>query len=457
MARLSLSLLGPFHTALDGEPIITFESNRVRALLAYLAVEAGRPHRRDTLAGLLWPDWPDTSARTNLRNALANLRKCISDQEATPPHLLITRETIQFNRASDHRLDVSAFRAAVEAEDAGTERLEEALALYRGPFLEGFAVEDSAAYEDWAQREREGLERLALSALERLASGYERRGEVGRAIESARRQVALAPWQESAHRQLMRLLALNGQRAAALAQYETCRRLLREELDVEPSAETRQLYERIRDGAVQPAPRAVLAEPSPALPRGTVTFLFTDIQGSTPLWERKPEAMKAAVARHHALLRQAIEANGGIVFKVVGDEFQAAFDLASHGLVAALAAQRALLAQEWGETGPLRVRMGLHTGPAEVAQEGGGRADYAVSHTLNRAARIMSAAHGGQILLSQETADLVRRELPPGVSLRDLGGHLVKGMAFPERFTQVVAPDLVQEFPPPGRRRRPSP
>ena len=184
------------------------------------------------------------------------------------------------------------------------------------------------------------------------------------------------------------------------------------------------------------------------LPSGTVTFLFTDIQGSTPLWEQKPGAMKTAVARHHALLRQAIESNGGIVFKIVGDEFQAAFDLATQGLAASLAAQRALLAQEWGETGPLRVRMGLHTGPAEVVQEGDGRDDYAVSHTLNRVARVMSAGHGGQILLSQEAADQVRRDLPSGVSLVDLGEHRLKGMAIPERFSQVVAPDLAREFPP---------
>jgi predicted ATPase/DNA-binding SARP family transcriptional activator len=248
MVRLSLSLLGPFQAALDGEPITAFESNRVRALLAYLAVEADRPHRRDTLAGLLWPDWPDRSARANLRNALANLRKCIRDHEAALPHLLITRETIQFNRAGDHWLDVTAFRAAVEAEGAGAAKLEEALALYRGPFLEGFAVEDSAAYEDWAQRVREELERLALNALERLATAYEERGEFGQAIDAARRQVDLATWQESAHRQLMRLLALDGQRSAALAQYEACRRLLREELDVEPSAETTRLYECIRYG-----------------------------------------------------------------------------------------------------------------------------------------------------------------------------------------------------------------
>jgi LuxR family maltose regulon positive regulatory protein len=158
--------------------------------------------------------------------------------------------------------------------------------------------------------------------------------------------------------------------------------------------------------------------------------------------------MKAAVAQHNAILRQAIEANSGIVFKIVGDAFQAAFELASQGLSAALAAQQGLLGAEWDETGPLRVRIGLHSGPAElVGDDGDANFDYAISHTLNRAARVMAAGHGGQILLSQEAADLVRRDLPPGVSLEDLGEHRLKGLSHMERLFQVLAPDLRQDFP----------
>jgi DNA-binding SARP family transcriptional activator len=153
MAHLSLSLLGPFQVTLGGEPVTSFESDKVRALLAYLAVEAHRPHRRDSLAGLLWPDWPDRAARTNLRNGLANLRQAIGNRTAAPPFLLITRETIQFNTASDYWLDVTAFRASVEADQAGqpaVRQLEEAVALYRGSFLEGFFLKDSPAFEDWS-------------------------------------------------------------------------------------------------------------------------------------------------------------------------------------------------------------------------------------------------------------------------------------------------------------------
>jgi DNA-binding SARP family transcriptional activator len=141
MAHLSLSLLGSFQVTLAEEPVTAFESDKVRALLAYLAVEADQPHRRDSLVGLLWPDWPDRAARTNLRNALANLRGVISDRHAAPPFLLITRETIQFNTASDAWFDVRAFTKLLEATASPQQtirQLEEAVALYRGNFLEGF-------------------------------------------------------------------------------------------------------------------------------------------------------------------------------------------------------------------------------------------------------------------------------------------------------------------------------
>ena len=181
------------------------------------------------------------------------------------------------------------------------------------------------------------------------------------------------------------------------------------------------------------------------LPTGTITFLFTDILGSTPLWEREPEKMSAALQTHNAILRQAIEAHGGVIFKTVGDAFQAAFPTAPQALRAAIAGQSALGGAAWNELGELKVRMGLHTGEAELDPGGD---EYAVSHTKNRVARIMSAAHGGQILLSQETADLVLRRLPEEVFLKDLGEHRLKGLTLPEHIYQVSATDLPQEFPP---------
>lgn len=177
------------------------------------------------------------------------------------------------------------------------------------------------------------------------------------------------------------------------------------------------------------------------LPTGTVTFLFTDVEGSTTLWERHPETMKAALARHDALLRNAIAANSGAVVKTTGDGFHAAFATADAAVRAAVDAQLDLARGPWAETGPLRVRMGLHTGSAEMRD-----GDY-FGTALNRAARLMAAAHGGQIVCSQATAELVRDTSGATVTFRDLGEHLLRGLSRPEHVYQVVAADLADQFP----------
>ena len=283
MARLTLSLLGPFQAALSGEAVTGFESNKVRALLAYLALEADRPHRRDSLAALLWPDWPDEAARGNLRHGLANLRKAIGDHLATPPYLSISRETIQFNTDSDYWLDVVAFTAAArasEGEPSPVRQQEDAIALYRGAFLAGFFLKGCPNFEDWAAMWRERLHRMALTALFHLAQHYEQRGDYQRACAYARRQMELEPWQEKAHQQLMRLLALSGERGAALAQYESCRRALAEELGVDPGQDTTRLYEEIRDGVLKGAAAPSTPQPGPRhnLPTSLVSFVGREVE-----------------------------------------------------------------------------------------------------------------------------------------------------------------------------------
>jgi len=176
-------------------------------------------------------------------------------------------------------------------------------------------------------------------------------------------------------------------------------------------------------------------------PTGTITFLFTDIEGSTKLWEQQPEAMRPALARHDALLRQAIEAQGGYLFKMVGDAACAAFVTAPAALQAALRAQRALYAESWGAT-VIKVRMALHTGATEERD-----GDY-FGPPVNRVARLLSAGHGGQTLLSSATQELVRDCLPEQVTLRDLGEHRLKDLIRPEHIFQLLAPDLPSEFPP---------
>jgi class 3 adenylate cyclase/tetratricopeptide (TPR) repeat protein len=179
------------------------------------------------------------------------------------------------------------------------------------------------------------------------------------------------------------------------------------------------------------------------LPTGTVTFLFTDIEGSTRLMQQHPDAMKAALVRHNALLQDAIAVNRGHVFQVLGDGFCVAFEEADSALAAALAAQRALHLERWGEVGAVQVRMGLHTGVVEA--RGGG---YDSSLTLARVQRVMSAAHGGQTLLSSAAAERVRYAMPEGTTLRDLGPHKLRGIADAEVLYQFVAADLPSAFPP---------
>jgi predicted ATPase/class 3 adenylate cyclase len=177
-------------------------------------------------------------------------------------------------------------------------------------------------------------------------------------------------------------------------------------------------------------------------PTGTLTFLFTDIEGSTRLWEHDAPAMQAALARHDELLKLAIEERGGYVFKTVGDAFCAVFPTASDALEAALEIQRRLLSSEWEQSEPLRVRMALHTGAAEERD-----GDY-FGPPVNRVARLLSAAHGGQVLLSLPTQELVRDQLLVGTTLRDLGEHRLKDLFRPERVFQLSAPELPSEFPP---------
>ena len=268
MPRLSLALFGPLQITFDGQPLSGLTYSKARALMLYLAVEADRPHQRDSLVTLLWPNLPEAAGRTNLRQALANLREVLGDSGAAPPFLLVTRDSLQFNLASDSALDVSRFEALLATCQAHPHRhrqrcrsclarLAEAAALYRGDFLAEFSLTDSAAFEEWELMKREGLHQRGLETLSILAAYHERRGDDELARHYAQRQIELDPWREEAHRHLMRLLARAGQRSAALAQYEICRRVLASALGVEPTPETRALYAHIRDGAaLTPAPEA---------------------------------------------------------------------------------------------------------------------------------------------------------------------------------------------------------
>ena len=236
--------------------ITEFASNKVRALLAYLAVESGRPHAREVLAGLLWPKSPEADALASLRNALASLRRAIGDRDANPPYLDNYRErnhSIQLHQRPlpgyrrDPDTGQDSHRLPVSCEPDDLQRRAAALDAYHGPFLQGITISDSAAFEEWVTLWRERLARLVLDEVRWLSDYYEACGEYSQALEYAQRQVAIEPWLEEGHRQVMRILAMSGQRSAALAQFETCKRVA-DELNVEPADDTRQLYQAICSG-----------------------------------------------------------------------------------------------------------------------------------------------------------------------------------------------------------------
>lgn len=179
----------------------------------------------------------------------------------------------------------------------------------------------------------------------------------------------------------------------------------------------------------------------PAAPTGTITFLFTDIEGSTVRWDRDRDAMRGALARHDTLLREAIVGRGGFVFKTVGDAFCAAFETAPSAANAALDAQRALQTEDFSAVGGVRVRMAIHSGTAQERD-----ADY-FGPAVNRVARLLALGYGGQVLVSRTAADLLQAELPPECSLRDLGEHQLKDLTRSERVYQLIAPDVSTAFP----------
>lgn len=259
MAEWRLRLLGTFQASRDGEPITNFATDKSRALLAYLAVESAAPHTREALTGLLWPDQPQQRASQNLRQALSYLRRALGDRDACGALLTVTRDTIQFNRGAGCRIDASEFAELLDACRAHphrhrdtcracAERLRRAMELYRGDFLAQFYVADSQPFEEWALVKREWLRRQAMEALADLAEYLERHGDLAAARDYAWRQAQFDAWDEDAHRRLMRLLAAEGRRSAALAQFETCRKVLDTDLGAKPAPETVMLYERIRSG-----------------------------------------------------------------------------------------------------------------------------------------------------------------------------------------------------------------
>lgn len=251
--RLSLNVLGQLEIIWEKQVVTTLTLRKSQALLVYLALQPGL-HDRNQLAGLLWGELPEKNARRNLRHALHTLRQAFD-----PALLESDRLSAGLNPEIPCRVDALAFEDALDQAgrhrraqepDAAIEHLEAAVELYRGDFLADFDVSDCLAFEEWVTRRRANLQVRVLEALDGLVNHWTRRGAYERALVYARQQLAQEPLSEKAHRQLMTLLALTGQRSAALAQYHACRRTLADELGLEPLEETTALYHTIKRSAV---------------------------------------------------------------------------------------------------------------------------------------------------------------------------------------------------------------
>ena len=259
MSKLIFSFLGPVQLTHPQTGEITIPKRKALALLVYLVIEADHPHTRESLLGLLWPEHSTAAAQNNLRVTCSQLQKYLEKvREDAQPYLISTRLDLQFNPLCKYEMDATFFRNLIEAcrahahpeqpEDCAdcADRLTQAMTLVRGPFLEGFSLPDSPAFDEWLFLQREKLHLQITAALGQLAAFHERAGQLPEAERSIRRLLEYDPLNESAYRQLMGVLARADQRGAALDVYETCRRLLATELGLEPAVETVTLAEQIR-------------------------------------------------------------------------------------------------------------------------------------------------------------------------------------------------------------------
>jgi DNA-binding SARP family transcriptional activator len=446
MPHLTLALLGGFQVELDGRPVTGFKSNKVRALLAYLAVEADRPHRREMLAGLLWPDRPDRDALNNLRYSLANLRKTLDDRSSATPFLLIDRNTVQFNRASDAWLDadqllgrIAAARGPHAASDLSPPAiadLQSALALYRGSLLESFSAGDAGPFEEWLLLRREQIAQQVARALASLAATFEARGDYAQAQALARRHVALEPWNEDAHRALMRALALNGQRSAALHQFQACRGILAEELGVEPAEETVALFEAIRQGGwvdkeIGNYPGGTRKQGMPAGGTRGATRPAPPLVARESQLSRLDQALAAALAGAGRVMFVAGEAGSGKT-ALLGEFTRRAMQ--SHaGLLVAHGACDA--ATGVGDPYlPFREILQLLTGDIEPKRAG-------AALTLEHARRLWTASPDAIQALATHGPDLIDTFVP-GASLelraQAFAGQSQRGAAWQTRLAQRV-------------------
>src|SRR5690554_3980509 len=359
--KIEIYLLGEMQVTIGGASLSGKRYAKVLALLAYLAVEAGRRHSREALADLLWPALGADEARTNLRQALYYLRRALGDTN----FLRADRTTVGVSEDS-YWLDLRAFletdntcpdcTADQPPCSACLQTMARRMTLYRGEFLAGLTVEEVPEFEEWRGKQRERLHCEALGLLERLRAGHEQRGELEQALTYARRYTLLEPWDEEGQRQLMALLARNGQKGAALAQYESCREILARDLGLEPEAATYSLMERIRNDGLLPSPQKPVSATVRANRRqATIVCGRFIIRG-----ENDPEIIAEQLRTPRQLCSRLMQRHGGQLAQTHGGSFFVYFGYPIASESAAIQAVRASLqlVQEAG----VGLCIGIHTG-----------------------------------------------------------------------------------------------
>ncbi len=439
---VQVDVLGPLRVAVDGEAV-EIAAAKERGIVEMLALRVGRPVPVLELIGALWGDSPPQTARKTLQGYVSRLRKLLG------AHVLVT-ETGSYTLAiaprsvDAHRFEALAEegRTALETSEPGKARdtLSEALNLWRGPPIADLV--DGEASSEIAR-----LEELRLHVVERLADARLALGRHEDLVADLERLVAEHPYRESLWSRLMLALYRCGRQRDALQAYRRARDLLVDELGIEPGPELQQMERAVLDqdpalDADRKHSQATTAgrEETPHLPTGTVTFLITDIEGSTRRWQ-EDEAMAWVLARHDEIVREMVESDAGHLLKHVGDGAIAVFPTAAGALESAIRLQRAIRQEDWGDA-PLRVRVAVHTGEAEERD-----GDY-FGPAVNLAARLVDAAHGGQVLVSSATQEVVGGALPDDVSLLDLGEHRLRDIDNSMRVFQVQAPGVEAAFPP---------
>ena len=255
MRKLQINLLGPIRLEMEGQLLVGFRSDKVRAFLAFLSVEHSRPWTREFLAELFWPNYPDDKAQSNLRNSLSNLRFVIKDTKEEPPLLLISKSMIQFNTQANVFVDVNYFHDLItnftnkknqSIGKTNISQIELAVSLYKGSFMEGFSL-DIQEFESWILRSREQYRQEYIQALCSLSKAYDHQGDFSKALDTCNQWIDIDPWEEEAYRLNMQILARLGRRGAALAIFESCQMRLQEDLGIKPAPETFRLVQKIQD------------------------------------------------------------------------------------------------------------------------------------------------------------------------------------------------------------------